>query len=138
MASVTGMVMGRNTYDVVRRNEAWAYAKYPCVVATRRPLDGLPDGAEAMSATPIELLADPRRRGAAGRVWILGGGELARQFLDAGLLDTIEIGTIPIVLGSGIPAFGGKQADRWLDLTFAKQLANGAVHSQYGARRASA
>ncbi len=132
MASVTGMVMGRNTYDVVRRNEAWACAKYPCVVATRRPLDGLPDGAEA------ELLADPRRRGAAGRVWILGGGEPARQFLDAGLLDTIEIGTIPIVLGSGIPAFGGKQADRWLDLTFAKQLANGAVYSQYSVRRASA
>lgn len=134
MASLSGIVMGRAAYDIVRRNEEWAYAKYPCLVATSRPLENLPENVEAMAGTPAELLANLRRRGANGRIWMFGGGDLARQFMDAGLLDTIEIGTIPVILGSGIPAFGGKQADRWLDLAFAKPLANGAVHAQYRAR----
>jgi dihydrofolate reductase len=135
MASLSGIVMGRATYDVVSREPEWAYAQYPCLVATSRPLDNLPENAEAMAGTPAEMLANLRARGAKGRIWLLGGGDLARQFMDAGLLDTIEIGTIPVILGSGLQAFGGKQADRWLDLAFAKPLANGAVHAQYRVRR---
>ena len=34
LASLSGIVMGRATYDVVRRHEAWPYAKFPTVVAT--------------------------------------------------------------------------------------------------------
>lgn len=135
MASLSGIVMGRATYDVVRRHDEWAYAQYPCLVATSRPLDNLPENAEAKAGTPADMLASLRARGATGRIWLFGGGELARQFMDAGLLDTIEIGTIPVILGSGIPAFGGRQTDRWLDLAFAKHLANGAIHAQYRVRR---
>ncbi|WP_432287406.1 dihydrofolate reductase family protein [Aminobacter sp. BA135] len=135
MASLSGIVMGRATYDVVRREPEWTYAKYPSLVATSRPLDNLPENAAAMVGAPAEMLANLRARGAKGRIWLLGGGDLARQFMDAGLLDTIEIGTIPIILGSGLRAFGGRQADRWLDLAFAKPLANGAVHAQYRVRR---
>lgn len=135
LASVSGIVMGRATYDVTRRDGRWDYAKWPCVVATSRPVEDLPDNAEVLAGTPAELVARLRERGADGRIWILGGGDLARQFLDAGLLDTIEIGIIPIVLGAGIPAFGGPQPDRWLDLDFAKPLANGAIHARWRVRR---
>ncbi len=134
LASVTGIVMGRGTYDAVRRDGKWDYANWPCVVATGRPVDDLPDNAEAMSGTPDELLANLRARGAAGRIWLLGGGDLARRFLDAGRLGTIEIGIIPVIIGSGIPAFGGAQPDRWLDLEFAKALSNGAVHTRWSVR----
>lgn len=137
LASVSGIVMGRGTYDVIRRDGRWDYAKWPCVVATSRPVQDLPDNAEVLAGTSAELVARLRERGADGRIWILGGGELARQFLDAGLLDTIETGIIPIVLGAGIPAFGGAQPDRWLDLDFAKPLANGAIHARWRVRRPS-
>jgi dihydrofolate reductase len=135
LASLSGIVMGRATYDVVRRHEAWPYAKFPTVIATSRPVADLPAGVEAMSGEPQALLDNLRRRGANGRIWMFGGGDLARQFMDAALLDTIEIGTIPIILGSGIAAFGGAQPDRWLDLDFAKALNNGAVHSRYRVRK---
>jgi dihydrofolate reductase len=135
LASLSGLVMGRATYDVVRRHEEWPYAKFLTVVATRRPIADLPEGVEAMAGDPQALLDNLRRRGAKGRIWMFGGGDLARQFMDAGLLDTIEIGTIPIILGSGIPAFGGAQPDRWLDRDFAKPLKNGAVHSRYRVRK---
>ena len=136
LSSVTGIVMGRGTYDAVRRGGRWDYAKWPCVVATSRAVDDLPANAEALAGKPDELVANLRSRGASGRIWVLGGGDVVRQFLDAGLLDTIEAGIIPVILGSGLPAFGGKQADRWLDLDFAKPLANGAVHARWTVRKA--
>ena len=41
---------------------------------------------------------------ASGRnVWIVGGGELAGQFLDAGLLDELIVQVMPVVLGGGLP-----------------------------------
>lgn len=134
-ASVDGVVMGRGTYDVVRRHEAWPYSRWPTLVATRRPIADLPENTQVSSGEPRQLLDRLGEMGAEGRIWILGGGDLARQFMDAGLLDIIEVGTIPVILGSGITAFGGRQPDRWLDLEFAKGLNNGAVHSRYRVRR---
>jgi dihydrofolate reductase len=136
MSSVTGMVMGRDTYDVVMRLDHWPYDRIPTVVATRRPIGVLPDEAVAMAGTPEEMLESLRKRGAHGRIWLLGGGDLARQFIEHGLLDVVEIGTIPVILGGGVGAFGGLQPDRWLELDFAKPLANGALHSRYKVRDA--
>lgn len=133
--SVSGIVMGRATYEAVRRHESWPYSRWPTVVATQRRIDDLPDNTIAMQGEPGELLARLRDKGATGRIWLFGGGDLARRFMDAGLLDTVEIGIIPIILGSGIPAFGGSQPDRWLDLDFAKALKNGAIHCRYRVRR---
>jgi dihydrofolate reductase len=41
---------------------------------------------------------------AGGRnVWIVGGGDLAGQFADAGLLDEIIVYIAPVTVGSGAP-----------------------------------
>jgi len=137
-ASISGIVMGRGTYDVLRRNAEWPYARRPVLVATTRAVANLPANVEIIADSPQAMLERPRTMGATGRIWILGGDDLARQFIDAGLLDTIEIGTIPVILGSGIPAFGGAQPDRWLQLEFARGLANGAIHARYRVRQSAA
>jgi dihydrofolate reductase len=36
-------------------------------------------------------------------IWLFGGGELFRSLLDAGLVDGIDVGVIPVLLGGGIP-----------------------------------
>ena len=43
--------------------------------------------------------------GAAGdrNVWIVGGGDLAGQFADAGLLDEVIVWIAPVTLGLGAP-----------------------------------
>jgi dihydrofolate reductase len=135
-ASVAGIVMGRGSYEAARRHLEWHYGRWPVLVATRRPVDDLPDRVETIDAGPAGQLARLREMGATGRIWMFGGGDLVRQYLEAGLLDTVEIGIIPVVLGDGIPAFGGAQADRWLDLEFAKPLKNGAIHARYVVRKA--
>ena len=36
-------------------------------------------------------------------VWVVGGGDLAGQFLDAGLLDEVVVSFAPVTLGAGAP-----------------------------------
>ena len=36
-------------------------------------------------------------------VWLLGGGDLAGQFSDAGLLDRVTVTIAPVTLGAGAP-----------------------------------
>ncbi len=36
-------------------------------------------------------------------IWLFGGGELFRSLLGAGLVDGVDVGIIPVLLGSGIP-----------------------------------
>ena len=38
-----------------------------------------------------------------GDVWIVGGGDLAGQFADVGLLDDVLVSIAPVTLASGAP-----------------------------------
>ena len=45
----------------------------------------------------------PIRAQAVKDVWLFGGGTLFRSFLDAGLVDTVEVAVMPVLLGGGVP-----------------------------------
>ena len=52
-----------------------------------------------MAALHPELIA-----AAGGKdVWVVGGGDLAGQFADAGLLDEVMVSIAPVTLGAGCP-----------------------------------
>lgn len=43
-------------------------------------------------------------RAEAGKdIWLFGGGVLFGSLLDAGLVDTVEVGIMPVLLGGGVP-----------------------------------
>jgi dihydrofolate reductase len=44
-----------------------------------------------------------RRAAGERNVWIVGGGDLAGQFADAGLLDEVLVTIAPVTLGAGAP-----------------------------------
>ena len=47
-----------------------------------------------------------------GNLWVLGGGELASQFAEAGQLDELIVAYVPVVLGTGIPLFARRSPAR--------------------------
>jgi dihydrofolate reductase len=56
----------------------------------------------------IEAALDLARAAAAGKnVGIWGGADIIRQYLEAGLLDEMQIHLVPILLGDGIRLFEG-------------------------------
>ena len=50
------------------------------------------------AAVVAELKAAPGKD-----IWLFGGGELFRSFLELGLVDRVEVGVVPVVLGRGLP-----------------------------------
>lgn len=69
---------------------------------------------------------------AGGKDVYLDGGDLARQGLNAGLVDHITLTYLPILLGSGIRLFD--VLDRRQLLQFTRSGASGKGHLQLGCR----
>lgn len=104
IAAIGTVVMGRVSYDFVRAQGIWPYAGKRVVVLTSRPLGEVPEGVKAWNGN-VQPLADHLRGENRGDVWLMGGGRAIRPFLDAGLVDRIELFLVPLLLGEGIRLF---------------------------------
>ncbi len=104
MERIGALVMGASTYDWLLRNQGeWAY-ELPAWVFTHRDLTA-PEGADVSFVSGDISTVNGEIIAAAGEkdVWVLGGGELAGQFADAGLLDEVWVQFASVTLGSGQP-----------------------------------
>jgi dihydrofolate reductase len=109
MESVGAMVMGASTYRWILDHDTdaegapvWRY-ETPCWVFTHRDLPGV-DGDVRFVQGPVEPVHRELADAAGGRnVWVVGGGDLAGQLADAGLLDEVWVQYAPVALGSGAP-----------------------------------
>lgn len=105
---VGAIVMGSTTYEWIlahneRTGDAWAY-DVPAWVTTSRDLPGVEEADVRFFSGDVAEL-HPEMVAAAGDkdVWVVGGGDLAGQFADAGLLDQIIAYVAPVTLGAGRP-----------------------------------
>lgn len=69
---------------------------------TRPP--GKRSGAEYVNGPPSALLRQLRTQPGED-IWLMGGGELAREFLKEDLIDGMDLALMPVLLGEGIPLF---------------------------------
>jgi dihydrofolate reductase len=68
-------------------------------------------------------------------IWLFGGGELFRSFLDAGLVDTVEVAVIPILLGQGLQLLPDPAKQAKLSLTAHRVYPSGIVLLEYACLR---
>ncbi|MEY2443153.1 MAG: hypothetical protein QOJ46_2579 [bacterium] len=109
MANTGAFLVGRRLYDHTNGWGARPPANAPMVVVTHHPPDDWPrDG------VPITFVSDGIEHAVAKAKALAGDGDvgvagahLARECLDAGLLDEIVINLVPVVLGEGIPFLAG-------------------------------
>lgn len=99
------LAMGASTYEWVMRHEqgTWGYAQ-PTWVFTHRDLDRPEQGDIRFTQGDVAAAHAQMVEAAGGKdVWVVGGGDLAGQFADAGLLDEVWVQYAPVTLGSGAP-----------------------------------
>jgi dihydrofolate reductase len=107
---IGALVMGSTTYEwVLEHVDDWPYAGRPTWVLSSRAL-GMPAGVDGGEVTVTEAdVAEIHSEVVAGAgdhdVWIVGGGNVASQYADAGLLDELVVTVVPVVLGEGKPLF---------------------------------
>ena len=110
------LLMGRHTYELAIShggNRLKSTGKKIVVVSTTLDPAQHPDAtilsgnvAEAVAALKAEPAVGSRGKSNANSakdIWLFGGGVLFRSLLDAGLVDLVELGVSPVLLGSGIP-----------------------------------
>ncbi|MBD0275251.1 MAG: dihydrofolate reductase [Acetobacteraceae bacterium] len=130
LGAADAILMGRGSYDAVRRLGDWPYAGKPTVVATTRPLPDPPRDVQARSGDMAEIAAELEGRGCR-RVWIFGGGEIVRSMIAVGKLDVLEMAVIPTILGEGVPLFPRGTGELCLRLAKCETKAKGALHLVY-------
>lgn len=128
------IVIGRRTYDQVLGFGDWVYQGLRTIVVSHRPVDDPPPDTEVWSGDISDLVAE-LRRSETRDVWVIGGADVQRQFLDAGGLDRIEVHVIPVLLGRGIPLWPPSELEHRVALNSATVLGKGMVRLDYGIRR---
>ena len=101
---IGALVMGSTTYEWVLAHEdgAWPH-QLPTWVMTTRDLPKV-DGDVRFVRGDVRPVHAEMTAAAAGKdLWVVGGGDLAGQFADAGLLDEIIVYLAPVTLGGGAP-----------------------------------
>jgi dihydrofolate reductase len=131
------LLMGRKTFEALHAQGASnPFSKMQIVVCSRtlRP-EQFPNVTvitDNVSATVNSLKSKEGKD-----IWLFGGGELFRSLLDLDLVDTVEVGVVPILLGGGIPLLPvGKQRHR-LKLTSSKALSTGILMLTYDVQRSN-
>jgi dihydrofolate reductase len=112
IAGIGALAMGSTTYEwmcrelgVAERPEAWPYAQ-PTWVFSSRQLPAVPGADLRFVRGPVaECHPDQLRTAGEQQIWVVGGGDLAGQYADAGLLDEIVVDVAPVTLGGGAPLF---------------------------------
>lgn len=126
------LVEGSTTYewvlaesDILAHPEKWRefHGDRPTFVFTTRELP-VPAGADVRFLSGPVADALPVIRAAAGEtdIWVVGGGDLAGQFLDAGALDEIAVSIAPVLLSGGAPLLPRRLESDRLRLVSAKAV----------------
>ena len=106
-ATIDTIIMGRKTLDAAIAMSGGKYkpsVKMPTYVFSRTHPPGERDGVIFINQTPAAWLRKIRAR-PGKHIFHMGGGELARSFLEADLIDELYLGVVPILLGGGLPLF---------------------------------
>lgn len=140
IAEVGALAMGASTYEWMLRHViktgtpsagAWPYTQ-PTWVFTHRRLPGVSGADIRFASGDVRPVHDAMRSAARGaNLWIVGGGDLAGQFHDAGLLDELIVQVASVTLGRGQPLLPRSITQPPLRLTSARAIGTGFAELRY-------
>ena len=125
------VLMGRRTYEVVADEEEEELVAGKRTIVFSRTLDpSAAPGVEVLDDDPgqtVGRLKTAERRD----IWLMGGGVLFRELLDAEMVDAVEVAVVPKLLGEGIPLLAARSGDVNLRLRHREEYPSGIVLLRY-------
>jgi dihydrofolate reductase len=131
---IGALISGATTYEFVldhlAEDSEWPYGGKPWWVLSSRDLP-VPKGEQVdvrIVNTKVADLYDQMIAAAGERnLWVVGGGNVASQFADEGLLDEVLVTVVPVVLGAGKPLFDHRLPGGAMQLMGARAFDTGIV-----------
>jgi dihydrofolate reductase len=142
-ATIDAAIMGRKTFDAALKmggSGSFGGSMATYVFSHSKP-PAERDGLTFVNESPASFVARLRKRKGKNKgkdIWLMGGGELAREFLKADLVDELYIGVVPVLLGEGIPLFPSGFPQRNFSLIENKTYSKGMIALKYRRVRAKA
>lgn len=140
IADVGALAMGSATYEWMLRHgdqvaaetgSAWPYSQ-PAWVFSRRVLSPLAGANIRFVRGDVRLIhAEMCAVVGSKNIWIVGGGDLAGQFYDVGLLDEIIVQVASVTLGQGKQLFPRRVMNPPLRLISVRQVGTGFAELRY-------
>ena len=148
IAEVGALAMGESTYCWLLEHlvhppadqppEPWPYAQ-PAWLFTHRELARVAGADVRFVKGDVRPVHEQMSAAAGGKnLWVVGGGELAGQFFDAGLLDELIVQVGSVTLGAGKPLLPRRILWPRLRLVEARQFGAGLAELRYEVQRVSA
>lgn len=130
-------VMGSKTYELaleLSKSYGWAYGDTPTLVLSHRSLPIERENVE-IYAGDLDRLVNDRLRSKYKNVWMVGGAELAREFIRKKLVDEISLSILPILLGEGLLLFDQLRVEQPLHLLEVNAYKSGMVEMRYEVKK---
>jgi dihydrofolate reductase len=121
--------MGRRTFDKIASFGKWPYGRLKGTIATHREFDSSFGPVKKTEGSAKDIYASAKGF-SPGPHWLVGGADLATQFLEARLLTRIDLFVIPVLLGEGIPTFVNKGIEK-LELIGTQSYPKGVARLSY-------
>lgn len=129
--TIDAAILGRKTYDVAKKMGGGGFGgKTEYYVMSRTLPPGEREGLIFTNESPAELVAKLRKK-KGKNIWLMGGGELARDFLKADLVDELYLGIVPVLIGEGLPLFPPGFPQRNFALVENKTFSRGLIALKY-------
>jgi len=124
-------VLGRKTYDDGLKMGGSFSDSMKNYVFSRTLPPGMRNGVMVTNDSPGAVISEIRKT-PGKNIWLMGGGELIREFLKEDLVDELYIGVVPVLIGEGIPLFPSGFPQREFDLIENKSYSQGMIALRYG------
>jgi dihydrofolate reductase len=130
--TVDTALMGRKTYEAGLRMSGGSFSTYGLTtyVLSRSLPPGERNGVIFTSEAPKSMIAMLRKH-EGKNIWHMGGGELARAFLQDDLIDELHLGVVPTLIGEGLPLFPLGFPERHFRLLENKTFSKGLIALKY-------
>lgn len=123
--------MGRKTYEQVLGFGKWPYGEKKAYVFTRqKELLRCEKNVEFVSGDIGEFTRQLKEN-TDQDIWLVGGSQLIKVFLEENLVQDLIVFVVPIILGSGIPLFDRIEKEIKLRTERIEQYGNGLVRVEY-------
>ena len=131
-AGVGVVLMGRVTYEQVLSFDVdYPYAGVEGYVFSTTRAGERDENVRFVNGDDIPGLIEGLKQRGSGNIWLIGGGQLVREFLIQDLVDRIELFVLPVILGAGLPLFPPPTPQRNLALVGSQSYGNGMVRLTY-------
>ncbi len=129
LSKIDCYVMGSKTFEHAVEF-GWPYGDVPVKVLTSRKLITDKENVE-FCAGDLPRFVQEKLTTVYQNIWMVGGAQLTKQFIQLGLADEIVLTIMPVILGSGIPFFDEVSVEKQLHLRDVVAYRDGMVELTY-------